>query len=131
MGNTFEQLFTHAAGQGLLENNSTQNRSFGLYYDDPETVATDKLRSKAGLTVDRAVQAPLETETLPPQKYVSIEFKGPYSELETAYHWLYHQWLPEKQLELADAPVVEEYLNNPRELPPSEWLTRINIPIAS
>ncbi|WP_111980430.1 AraC family transcriptional regulator [Algibacillus agarilyticus] len=126
IGSTFEQLFSHAAGQGLM---GADTRSFGLYYDDPASVATDKIRSEACLTASNAT-SPLETKTLGTQKYVAIVFKGPYAELETAYNWLYRQWLPEQQLELANAPVVEEYLNNPRELPPTEWLTRIHIPIA-
>jgi len=48
---TFEKLFMEANSQNLL---NEKTRSFGLYYDDPKSVATDELRSMACLTVANA-----------------------------------------------------------------------------
>ena len=45
--------------------------------------------------------------------------------------WLYKEWLPQSGEEPADRPCFEEYLNNPRELPPAEWLTDICLPLAA
>jgi AraC family transcriptional regulator len=64
-------------------------------------------------------------------RHACIVHKGPYAELENAYRWLYHLWLPHSGEEPGDQPVVEEYLNNPRELPPAEWLTEIRLPLKS
>lgn len=36
---------------------------------------------------------------------------------------------PESGEEPADAPVVEEYLNDPRTLPPTEWRTEVWLPL--
>jgi AraC family transcriptional regulator len=58
-----------------------------------------------------------------------LHHKGPYAELERAYAWLYGTWLPQSGEEAADRPVFEEYLNNPRALPPQEWLTDICLPL--
>jgi AraC family transcriptional regulator len=33
-------------------------------------------------------------------------------------------------MEPADRPCFEEYLNNPKELPPAEWRTDICVPLA-
>ena len=55
--------------------------------------------------------------------------KGPYADLDVAYAWLYHNWLPQSGREPGDAPCFEEYLNDPRSLPPQEWLTAVNLPL--
>ena len=54
---------------------------------------------------------------------------GPYAELERPYRWLYGEWLPASGHEAADAPVIEEYLNDPRSLPPPQWRTAICVPL--
>jgi AraC family transcriptional regulator len=59
----------------------------------------------------------------------SVLHKGPYAELETPYRYLFREWLPQSGEEAGDHACFEEYLNNPRELPPSEWLTRISLPL--
>ena len=41
----------------------------------------------------------------------------PYTDMR-AYLWLFGTWLPQSGREPADAPVFEEYLNNPRDLRP-------------
>jgi AraC family transcriptional regulator len=58
-----------------------------------------------------------------------LVFKGPYAELEAAYTWLYRDWLPNSGEEPADQPPREDYLNDPKALPPAEWLTAVMIPL--
>jgi len=121
---TFEKLFMEANSQNLL---NEKTRSFGLYYDDPKSVATDELRSMACLTVDdsQSLDSSLEPITVPAGKCVSILFKGPYAELEKPYDWLFGHWIPNSGKEIADFPPFEEYLNDPKDTPPNELLTRI------
>ena len=54
---------------------------------------------------------------------------GPYAELERAYAWLYREWLPSSGEDPADAPCVEEYLNDARTTPPPELRTEIWLPL--
>ena len=121
---TFEKLFMNANSQNLLD---AKTRSFGLYYDDPKSVATDELRSMACLTVDKSqlLDSKLERVIIPAGKCVSILFKGPYAELEEPYDWLFGHWIPNHGHEIADFPPFEEYLNDPKETLPNELLTRI------
>lgn len=121
---TFDKLFMTASSQNFLNENT---RSFGLYYDDPKSVTTDELRSMACLTVDESqpLDGELERVTIPAGKCVSVLFKGPYAELEKPYDWLFGHWIPNSGEEIADFPPFEEYLNNPKETPPNELLTRI------
>ena len=126
IGHVFEKLFIDAQNLDLLNNTS---RSFGIYYDDPQTVNTNELRSMACISV--AADTPLpansefETLTIPESKAASLLFKGSYAELPKPYDWFFGTWLPESGQEPADFPAFEEYLNDPKTTAPNELLTRI------
>ena len=124
----FEKLFAWCGRHGLL-NQAT--RCFGVYLDDPKVVPKDQLTSKAGFTVDVdiPVDDAIKKYTISSGQYARIIHKGPYSELETAYRWLYASWLLESGEEPDDQPVIEEYLNDPTKTLPSELLTAIYLPI--
>lgn len=66
---------------------------------------------------------------LPQTRVACLLFKGPYAELEVPYRWLYGTWLPASGEEPADIPCFAEYLNDPKALPPSEWLTAVYLPL--
>lgn len=132
IGTAFERLSAWAAGRGLL---GPAARSFGVYYDDPESVPAHALRSDAALLLDRNVEGDVEGNgvrmiELAGGRHAVIVHKGPYAELESAYRWLYREWLPTSGETPADRPCHEEYLNDPRALPPEEWLTEIRLPLA-
>ncbi|OCQ20912.1 AraC family transcriptional regulator [Pseudoalteromonas luteoviolacea] len=126
IGQAFEKLSLMAGKAQLIDQ---QTRFFGIYFDDPDTVDRDALRSMACLSVDLE-QLPedhaFELITIPEGETVSILFKGDYTELEKPYNWLYGQWLPQSQFELADFPPFEEYLNDVKDTAPQELLTQIN-----
>ncbi|HET8727743.1 MAG TPA: AraC family transcriptional regulator [Alphaproteobacteria bacterium] len=129
IGASFDRLFAWAAGRGLM---GPSARSFGIYYDDPDSVPVADLRSEAAMVVGSEVEADGDVHivTLAGGRHAAIRHKGPYAELEAAYRWLYRDWLPGSGDEAADRPCFEEYLNNPRALPPQEWLTEICLPLA-
>ncbi|WP_448203627.1 AraC family transcriptional regulator [Azospirillum sp. sgz302134] len=128
IGTTFEKLYAWAAARGLL---GPETRAFAVYYDDPESVPADKLRSKAALDLGR--EAPEDAAVHPLDiaggRHAVLVHKGPYAELERAYRWLYRDWLPTSGQTPAHRPAVEQYLNNSRNLPPEEWLTEIRLPL--
>jgi AraC family transcriptional regulator len=61
-------------------------------------------------------------------EYAVLRHKGPYA--DKAYLWLYAQWLPASGRQLRDSGMFEEYLNNPRDVPPTELLTDIHMPLS-
>ncbi len=128
IGPVFDRLMAWAGARGLVDE---QTRCIALYHDDPESVAEADLRSEAGFTVGPDVQASegVTIRELPPTRVAVLLFKGPYAELESAYTWLYREWLPNSGEEPADQPAREDYLNDPRSLPPSEWLTAVMLPL--
>jgi len=128
IGTTFERLFAWAVGRGLM---GPQTRAIGVYYDDPDGTPAHALRSDAGLAVgpDVALDDGLRIVEVPGGRHAVLHHQGPYAELNKAYRWLYREWLPKSGEQCADRPIFEEYLNNPRTLPPEQWLTDICLPL--
>lgn len=125
---TFEQLAAIASNMNLFQRST---RSFGIYYDDPLGAAPDALRSDACLTVPEEWSAggQLELREIRGGRYAVTLHVGPYTELAHAYKWAYGTWLPQSGEEIANAPIVEEYLNDARTVPPNDLRTEIWLPL--
>jgi len=117
----FARLESFARVNDLLD---ASTRTFGIYYDDPNIVEEKKRRSKACITVQKPIASHegIDIVTIPKGRFAMITHKGPYSELEHVYRWFYN-WLVNSEHEPGNHPMLEEYLNNPREIAPSELLT--------
>jgi AraC family transcriptional regulator len=129
IGSTFVQLFEWAAARDLLD---CAYRTIAIFYDNPATVAAEALRSDACLVVTKAgaePEAPTRAVDIPGGPYAVHIHKGPYAELPEVYWWIYKDWLPSNGHEAKNQPAFEEYLNDPRILPPTEWLTAIYVPL--
>ncbi|WP_425083943.1 AraC family transcriptional regulator [Ruegeria profundi] len=102
----------------------------GIYFDSPDEVPEDQLRSYAGAEF-RGEGTPdgMEDVQIAGGKTAVLTYKGPYSGLEAAYHSLFGNWLPESGEEPADQPCYEIYLNDPRETAPEDLLTEICLPL--
>lgn len=128
IGRAFDQLYGWLGARDLLR---PAMRSIAVYYDDPFAIAEEQLRSRACVVVDEpfAVETPLH-RTNRGGRHAVLRHKGPYATMRAAYQWLYGTWLPQSGEEAADAPVFEEYLNDPRDTPPAELLTDIYLPLS-
>ncbi len=128
IGGSFERLFALAAPRGLV---GPDSQCVGRYYDDPESVATSALRSDACMTLSAGAvpDGALELIEQPACRCAIVRHRGPYAELERAYRWLFRTWLPQSGEEPDDQPCFEIYLNDPRQLPPTEWLTDVCLPL--
>ncbi|NOD75674.1 MULTISPECIES: GyrI-like domain-containing protein [unclassified Ruegeria] len=101
-----------------------------LYFDSPDDVPEDQLRSYAGAEF-RGENTPegLDELSIPGGKTAVLTYKGPYSGIAAAYHSLFGNWLPESGEEPADQPCYEIYLNDPRDTAPEDLLTEICLPL--
>ena len=126
IGRAFETLFGALAARQAMPN---PIRMIGIYGDDPTTIAEDKLRSHAALIGDADAAAPVERHILRGGDYAVLRHKGPYADMRPAYLWLFGTWLPQSGREAADAPVLEEYLNSPQKVAPTELLSDILLPL--
>lgn len=131
VGKAFEMTYTRMAAQGLMR---ADTRWLAEYLDDPFAVPQAQLQSRAGLSLPpglgAASLAPLETFTLGGCLCAVLRHQGPYAAMSAAYQWLFGSWLVQSGHEVANLPVFEEYLNSPRDTPPSELLTDIYLPLA-
>jgi AraC family transcriptional regulator len=124
----FDRLLGWLASQQLP---GAELRLFGIFYDDVATVPANKLRSRAAAVISRAlpVGAPVERTEIAGGDYAVLRHQGPYADMKAAYDWLYGEWLPRSGREPADAPNLEEYLNSPRDTPPTALLADLYLPL--
>ncbi|MBX4953302.1 AraC family transcriptional regulator [Rhizobium binae] len=129
IGKAFESLFGTLYARGLAR---PDMRMIGVYLDDPDIVPTEQLRSIACVTgsADVPAEAPFERRRIDGGDYAVLRHKGPYADMYKAYRWLYAEWLPKSGRQLKDSIMFEEYLNNPREVPSTELMTDIHMPLA-
>jgi AraC family transcriptional regulator len=128
IGKSFDLLFTTLAHRNLIK---PDLRMVGVYLDDPTSVLEAELRSQACVVVDEpmTVEAPLFSTHIQGGDHAVLKYKGPYGDMRAAYDWLYGQWLPSSGCDAADAPVFEDYLDSPRDTPPTELRTDIYLPL--
>ncbi|RWX15324.1 AraC family transcriptional regulator [Rhizobium hidalgonense] len=129
IGKAFETLFGTLYARSLAR---PDMRMIGVYLDDPDIVPAEQLRSIACVTgsADLPAEAPFERRTIEGGDYAVLRHKGPYADMYKAYQWLYAEWLPKSGRQLKDSVMFEEYLNNPRDVPPTELMTNIHMPLA-
>lgn len=125
-----EKLFTALAAQGLM---APDQKMLAVFFDDPDLVPTEALRSRACSPVPPHVvlAPPLEETVLRDGLYARLRYKGPYADMKGAYRWLLGVWLPQSGHEPDDAPIFEAYLNDPRRVMATDLLTDIHLPMKS
>ena len=128
IGKSFDLLFTTLAHRDLIRPDMGM---VGVYLDDPTSVPEAELRSQACVVVDEPmiVEAPLFHSHIQGGDHAVLKYKGPYGDMRAAYDWLFGQWLPSSGREAADAPIFEDYLDSPRDTPPTELRTDIYLPL--
>ena len=127
IGRSFEAFFALCQSRNLW---SDLRASLAVYMDNPDTVATDELRSFAGADyVGQDTPEGMDEVRLEGGKTAVLTYKAPYSGIPAAYDSFYGNWLPQSGEEPADAPCFEVYLNDPREVAPEELLTEICMPL--
>lgn len=128
IGQAFERLGGWLGARNLI---NADTRMMGVYYDDPDAVAENDLRSRACFSVSKscALDAPLERITIAGGEYAVLLHQGSYAALPAAYQWFFGVWLLQSGRELRDVPVFEEYLNTPLDTAPADLLTEIYLPL--
>lgn len=122
------RLFTALATQDIM---APDQRMLAIFYDDPDLVPVENLHSRACSPVahDVALVPPIEEAVVRGGLYARLRYRGPYADMKGAYRWLLGVWLPQSGHEPDDAPMVEAYLNSPREVAPTELITDIHLPL--
>ncbi len=129
VGRALKVLMRWAAERGIPDITS---KWFTQSYDDPSSVPMQALRSDACLvlTEDAEGEGDVVVETRPARRYAVYLHEGSYRGISEAYQRLFGGWLPESGEELADAPCMEEYLDDPRVTPEAGLRTHLCLPLA-
>lgn len=126
----FEQLGQLAGPAGLIT--APEAAMVGLYYDDPESVPPDQLRSDAGLVVspEATLPAGLGEQQLAAGRYARTIHRGSYEQLGDTWARFLGEWLPSSGNRLAAGASFELYRNTPMDLPQDQLVTEIYAPLA-
>lgn len=129
VGRVFEQVSASFTARNLWPH---ARGMVGLYYDDPNAVAPEQLRSFGGVVVSEDLPLPdgLQEGHTTECETAILRYTGPYAGLKSAYDYLYGVWLPQSGREAADAPCYEVYLNSPADTAPEELITEICLPLS-
>lgn len=127
VGETWQKMLAWAAPRGALE-------LYGLCPDDPDVTAEELLRFDACAVVNADIELGsdrvVELGWIDAGTYAVGVHVGPYELLHETYLDVIGRWFPSSGYELAAAPVVEHYLNDPSCTPKSELRTEVRVRIA-
>ncbi|UUX50606.1 AraC family transcriptional regulator [Nisaea acidiphila] len=133
VGRAFSELKGWLGKQGL---DDMVIGSYGISYDDPESVAAADLRYDACAALRAGAELPegslpdgMRFDTLSSGRYACALLEGSYTGMQDTFHRLFGHWLPESGEEPDARPCMEWYLNDPMEVSEHELRTLICIPV--
>ncbi|OIR00834.1 right origin-binding protein [mine drainage metagenome] len=106
--------------------------TYGIAYDDPETVPPDQFRFDLCGSIAAPVPANAHgviTKTIPGGRCAVLRHRGPHESLPHSIYPLFRDWLPASGEELRDFPLYFHYLNLKFDTPEQDLLTDIYLPL--
>jgi AraC family transcriptional regulator len=108
------------------------SKSFGIAYDDPDTVEPAAFRFDICGSVTAEVPANSQgivNKVIPGGRCAVLRHPGSHDRIGESARHLYREWLPASGEELRDFPLFFHYLNLKPETPEHELLTDIYLPL--
>lgn len=108
------------------------NRTFGIPYDDPETVEPERFRFDiCGSVTEPVPKNPqgVITKRIPGGRCARVRHYGSTDRIGESAYYLYRKWLPESGEELRDFPIFFHYLKLMPETPEHELMTDVYLPL--
>ena len=129
MAQAFEKLMRWAGPRGLLRFPKT--KTLGIYHDDPDITANDKLRSDACITIPPGtnVGGEIGAMTVPGGLFAVARAVVSPDEFGEAWNALMRDWLPGSGYEPDDRMCYELYLNDPKTHPEGKFIIEIHEPV--
>ena len=126
VGPCFERLFRWAASIGVAT-----GRVLTLSWDDPESVAPERLRCDAcvELRTDEEPPPGIELGPVGGGRYAVYRLLGSYDGSGPAYRRLFGEWLPHSGESMADGPCMEIYRNSPMDTSEANLATDLCVPL--
>lgn len=128
--NSWQKLLVYGEQHKLI---SKKTLFFSEALDDNEISDEINCRTNLAIMIDERVgfkpSGLFFLKEHEPQKYARFVHVGPTEQLESTYNRIYASWLTSIQLEFADKPTLEFYVNHDPSVPSAEFLTEIYIPV--
>lgn len=124
---SWDKLELFAYKNNIINN----NEYWGIAFDDTDITEEDKCRFYAALSVDndKIVKTPVTEEiksmNLPYGKYAVFTHKGDYNKLDKFYDSI----LCSIDFKLGNTPILEKYLNSPKNTSKKDLITEIWLPL--
>jgi AraC family transcriptional regulator len=124
--NLWNKLFNWAGPRGLV--GGPDFSSLIIYHDDPGVTTDDKLRTSVCITVPEGtkVDGEIGKMSLEPARCMVARFEIDATEFESAWDWVYGQWLPNSGYVPDDKPCFEMY---PEEAKNGKFTVDICVPV--
>jgi AraC family transcriptional regulator len=130
IGLVFEQLWGWVTSHDV-----PVQRSIGIYWDNPDEVPANKLRSAACVAIPADYQVTdsgglsLILDQIKAGDYATATCTGPYENLPQ--EWSNMVTFCEKTVrrEISQNPAFEVYVNDPSDTPPSQLITELYMPL--
>ena len=109
------------------------SRTFNIFYDDPELVAAENYRMDVGAELFSTLKSNnfgVVKKTIPDLLCARLRHHGSWNLLGTTVRHLYSQWLPNSPYEAGPFPIFVERVNLFPQVPESDLITDIFLPIA-
>lgn len=108
--------------------------AYGIALDSTANTPVDQCRYDACVALDGKLEADprrgLGVRTLSGGSYGIYRHKGPYRLIGARFRHLFEHWLPEvSEIYDPNRPTIEIYLNHPSQVPETELLTELCIPL--
>ena len=118
---------------GKIEQECGEIHVFGRCHKAPHETAEGVLYYEACVSYPEHVEVELpenvELIDIPEQSYAVFVHKGSYDSLEDSYKYIFEEYVPNNAGNLAEAPFLEVYLNNPKFTPVSDLITELCLPV--
>ena len=108
------------------------SRSFGVVYDNPDTIEPEKFRfdicGEVASPVAENAQG-VVNKVIPGGRCAVVRHVGSHDRIGESIYPLYREWLPQSGEELRDFPLTFHYLNLMPDTPEHELMTDIYLPL--
>lgn len=103
----------------------------GIALDNPDITALDQCRYKACAVIPETITASDEVEVIDTKAglHAVLYFNDTEEAIVAAYSYLYYHYLPEQNLQPADAPHYSYYLESPANSPERLFAMEIRVPV--
>jgi AraC family transcriptional regulator len=125
----YEKLFSWAGPRGLA--GQKDMKCLNIYHDNPEITDEKKLRVSVCMTVPEKTEVDGEIGKMKVEggKYAVARFALAQDEFQSAWNYLFGDWLPNSGYQPDDRLCFEMCLNDPKDDPDGNFLVDICIPV--